>query len=171
MTGILRQSEAENKQAEYSQKAVSTHKTSLLTVIASLHVEKPRRVIPKMAYASIFLLFAVPAMAMFTYGRVTERLESPQLPMNREKQPWRSRGVIHRQQAQCRYLTQPVVALSSTKQSLSMLSDAVDWSQVAACVKNTTNCICYGYQAQRLNIVPDTCDAAISYGRIVPKKL
>ena len=52
-----------------------------------------------------------------------------------------------------------------------MLSDAVDWSQVAACVSNKNNCICYGHQAQRLNIVPDTCNAAINYGWVVPKKL
>ena len=68
-------------------------------------------------------------------------------------------------------VSQPVVALPSTKQSLSMLSDAVDWSQVAACVANKTNCVCYGHQAQRLNIVPDTCNAAINYGWIVPKKM
>ena len=52
-----------------------------------------------------------------------------------------------------------------------MLSDAVDRSQVAACVANKTNCICYGHQAQRLNIVPDTCNAAINYGWIVPKNM
>jgi zona occludens toxin len=45
-----------------------------------------------------------------------------------------------------------------------MLSDAVDWSQVVACVANKNNCVCYGFQAQRLNIVPDTCYAAIKYG-------
>ena len=44
---------------------------------ASLHVEKPKRAIPKMVYATTFLLFAVPAMAMFTYERITEQLETP----------------------------------------------------------------------------------------------
>lgn len=57
-------------------------------------------------------------------------------------------------------VSQPIVALPNTKQSFSMLSDAVDWSQVAACVANKANCVCYGHQAQRLNIVPDTCNAA-----------
>ncbi|WP_255251962.1 hypothetical protein [Nitrosomonas ureae] len=68
-------------------------------------------------------------------------------------------------------VSQPVIALPSTKESLSMLSDAVDWSQVAACVSSKSNCICYGHQAQRLNIVPDTCNAAIIYGWIVTNKL
>jgi zona occludens toxin len=68
-------------------------------------------------------------------------------------------------------VSQPVVTLPSTKQSLSMLSDAVDWSQVAACVANKTNCVCYGHQVQRLNIVPDTCQAAVKFGWILTKKL
>lgn len=51
-----------------------------------------------------------------------------------------------------------------------MLSDAVDWSQVAACVAIKPNCVCYGHQAQRLNIVPDTCNTAINYGWIVTNK-
>ncbi len=137
---------------------------------ASLHVEKPKRAIPKMVYAAIFLLFAVPAMAMFTYGRVTERLESPMASTETEKNTiTKQRGDIP--PASLIPVSQPVVALPSTKESLSMLSNAVDWSQVAACVANKTNCVCYGHQAQRLNIVPDTCNAAISYGWIVPKKL
>jgi len=61
-------------------------------------------------------------------------------------------------------VSQPVIALPRTKQSLSMLSDAVDWSQVAACVANKTNCVCYGHQAQRLNIAPETCSAAVKFG-------
>lgn len=87
------------------------------------------------------------------------------------------KALLHRPQADgapgalLQKLPQPVVALPSTKQSLSMLSDAVDWSQVAACVANKNNCICYGHQAQRLNIVPDTCNAAINYGWIVTNKL
>lgn len=52
-----------------------------------------------------------------------------------------------------------------------MVSDAVDWSQVAAGVSNKKNCICYGQQAQRLNIVQDTCNAAINYGWIVTNRL
>ncbi|WP_231990367.1 hypothetical protein [Nitrosomonas ureae] len=44
---------------------------------ASLHVEKPKRPIPKMVYAAIFLFFAVPAMAIITYGRITDRLADP----------------------------------------------------------------------------------------------
>ena len=137
---------------------------------ASLHVEKPKRAIPKMVYAAIFLLFAVPAMAMFTYGRVTERLESPIASTEAEKNTIAKQGA-DTQPASVIPASQPVIALPNTKQSLSMLSDAVDWSQVAACVANKTNCVCYGHQAQRLNIVPDTCNAAINYGWIVPKKL
>ena len=52
---------------------------------ASLHVKKPKRAIPKMVYAAIFLLFAVPAMAMFTYGRITERLADPTTLIAQEK--------------------------------------------------------------------------------------
>ena len=41
---------------------------SAIDISASLYVEKPKRAIPKMVYAAIFLLFAAPAMAMFTYA-------------------------------------------------------------------------------------------------------
>ena len=109
-------------------------------------------------------------MAMFTYGRVTERLESPMASTETEKNTITKQGGDI-PPASLIPVSQPVVALPSTKESLSMLSNAVDWSQVAACVANKTNCVCYGHQAQRLNIVPDTCNAAISYGWIVPKKL
>ncbi|UJP05632.1 MAG: hypothetical protein LZF61_01245 [Nitrosomonas sp.] len=48
-----------------------------------------------------------------------------------------------------------------------MVSDQVDWSQVAGCVASQTNCVCYGHSAQRLNIVPETCTAAIEFGWII----
>jgi zona occludens toxin len=88
---------------------------------ASLHVEKPKRAIPKMVYAAIFLLFAVPAMAMFTYGRVTERLESPMASTETEKNTIAKQGGDIPSSASVIPVSQPVVALPSTKQSLSML--------------------------------------------------
>ena len=33
-----------------------------------------------MVYAAIFLLFALPAMAAFTYGRISERITVPPAP-------------------------------------------------------------------------------------------
>lgn len=63
-----------------------------------------------------------------------------------------------------------VIPISTTitnqpiRESLSMLSELIDWTQVATCVSSKANCICYGHKAQRLNIVPDTCNAAINYG-------
>lgn len=136
---------------------------------ASLHVEKPKRAIPKMVYAAIFLLFAVPAMAMFTYGRVVNRLE-PQNTSNETQKTAKSEEGGQKAPISALPVSQPVVALPSTKRSLSMLSEDIDWSQVAACVSNSTNCICYGKQAQRLNIVPDTCKGAIKYGWISERK-
>lgn len=68
-------------------------------------------------------------------------------------------------------VAQPAIDNTPVKQSLSMLSESVDWSQVAACVSSKSNCICYGHSAQRLNIVPDTCNAAINYGWLVSKKM
>ncbi|SEQ52724.1 zonular occludens toxin domain-containing protein [Nitrosomonas ureae] len=140
---------------------------------ASLHVEKPKRAIPKMVYAAIFLLFAVPAMAMITYGRITDRLTDPmqEIASIEEEKNNKSKQGDDTPPESVIPVSQPVIALPSTKESLSMLSDAVDWAQVAACVSSKSNCICYGHQAQRLNIVPDTCNAAINYGWIVTNKL
>ena len=47
---------------------------------ASQHLEKPKRSIPKMVYAALFLLFAIPAMATFTYGRISDRVTTPPAP-------------------------------------------------------------------------------------------
>lgn len=135
---------------------------------ASLHVEKPKRAIPKMVYAALFLLFAVPAMAMFTYGRITERLETPialndtEASTTTKQEPVEPLKVVN--------VSQPVAA-PETKSSLSMVSDQVDWSQVAACVENKTNCVCYGHKAQRLSIVPETCSAAVRFGWLANKQL
>jgi len=137
---------------------------------ASLHVEKPKRAIPKMVYAAIFLLFAVPAMAMITYGRISDRLTDPMPSIAEIKETEKLAEVIETQ-------NDAVVPVSATftnqpiRESLSMLSENVDWSQVAACVSSKTNCVCYGHKAQRLNIVPDTCNAAINYGWSVTNKL
>ena len=38
-----------------------------------------------MVYAAIFLMFAVPAVAMFTYGLITERLADPTNLLAQEK--------------------------------------------------------------------------------------
>jgi len=67
-------------------------------------------------------------------------------------------------------VSQPIIT-TETKSSLSMVSDQVDWSQVAACVENKNNCVCYGHKAQRLAIVPETCSAAVKFGWLTNKQL
>ena len=121
-----------------------------------------------MVYVALFLFFAVPAMAMIAYGRITDRLGAPNeqteaLPLASQKQelPEVVKPV---------HVSQPVQT-PVMKASLSMVSDSVDWSQVAACVENKTNCVCYGHKAQRLAIVPETCQAAVKYGWITTKQL
>lgn len=136
---------------------------------ASLHIEKPKRAIPKMVYAAIFLLFAVPAMAYTVFDRVQERVkEATPQPVNEVVVQSPDQHEIVQQIAEPVQVSQVV---EQPKTSLSMLSDLVDWSQVAACVSNKNNCVCYGHKAQRLNIVPDTCKAAINYGWIENKIL
>lgn len=66
-------------------------------------------------------------------------------------------------------ISQPV-ATPETKSSLSMVSDKIDWSQVAACVENKNNCVCYGHKAQRLAIVSETCQAAVKFGWLNTKQ-
>ncbi len=135
---------------------------------ASLHVEKPKRAIPKMVYAAFFLLFAVPAMAMITYSRISERLETPIASLDTETSTPAKQEPIEPFKALP--VSQPMVPIE-TKSSLSMVSDLIDWSQVAACVENKTNCVCYGHKAQRLNIVPESCQAAVKFGWLTTKQL
>ncbi len=135
---------------------------------ASLHVEKPKRAIPKMVYTALFLLFAVPAMAMITYNRITERLEPSSAPF--DTSPLAEAKQEQIDSVKTVNVSQPINT-PETKASLSMVSDQVDWSQVAACVENKTNCVCYGHKAQRLAIVPETCQAAIKFGWLTTKQL
>lgn len=135
---------------------------------ATKHLPKSKRSVPKMVYAAIFMLFAVPAMAYMVFDTVNSKLENP-IGSNLAKQEEPKTEQIAKQGSD----TPPssIIPVAQTfahnapvKQSLSMLSDSVDWGQVAACMSSKTNCICYGHQAQRLNITPDTCNAAIEYG-------
>ncbi|WP_258364353.1 hypothetical protein [Nitrosomonas sp. Nm84] len=109
-------------------------------------------------------------MAMITYGRITDRLIEPLPSIAENKETENSAEVSG-------IPNDAVVPVSATitnqpiRESLSMLSENVDWSQVAACVSSKANCVCYGHKAQRLNIVPDTCNAAITYGWIATNKL
>ena len=127
---------------------------------ASQHLEKPKRAIPKMVFVAIFAFFALPLMIFISYGRISDRM-NPTIAQAE---------ITPEQQAQIIEPEKPVQVVQAvateTKQSLSMLSDLVDWSQVAACVSNANNCVCYGHKAQRLNIAPETCQAAIQYGWI-----
>ena len=127
---------------------------------ATQHLEKPKRAIPKMVYVGIITFIALPLMVFLSFGRITDRL-NPQLAIAE---------TITQQNTQITEPEKPVqivqAAVSETKQSLSMLSELVDWSQVGACVSNANNCVCYGHKAQRLNIDPDTCRAAVNYGWI-----
>lgn len=132
---------------------------------ASQHLEKPKRSIPKMVYAAIFMVFAIPVMVGLVYARISERVETAQADLQQITEPTKA-SVIPVSAGQV--ITADVLR---EPQSLSMLSDAVDWSEVAACISNATNCVCYGHQAQRLAIFPETCNAAINYGWIVTKKL
>lgn len=48
--------------------------------------------------------------------------------------------------------------VTETKQSLGMLSAMINRSKVAACMEMQRIALfCYEYQAQRLNIAPETC--------------
>jgi zona occludens toxin len=142
---------------------------------ATKHLPKQKRSVPKMVYAAVFMLFAVPAMAFMTYSTISSKLENP-IGSNLAKQEEPKTEQTAKQGSDTPPpavipVAQPATDNAPVKQSLSMLSDSVDWGQVAACVSSKSNCICYGHSAQRLNIVPDTCNAAINYGWLVPKKM
>ena len=169
MVRILQQSEAQNQPVECSQKAVPVNQGSLSAVLLG----KPALGKTQTRHSQDGICRLVPALCRSSNGRF--HLWPHNWP------PRSSTGISGRTTRNSH--TEPVErnttgkpytgisACSCTKESLSMLSDAVDWSHVAACVANKTNCICYGHQAQRLNIVPDTCNAAINYGWISSLKL
>lgn len=73
MVGILFQSETGDNLNNTVKKPYRLVKEAFpLYYSASLHIEKPKRAIPKMVYAANFLVFLVPAMAMFNYERIAE---------------------------------------------------------------------------------------------------
>jgi len=107
-------------------------------------------------------------MAMLTYCRISDRLETPIASNDTSTSTTEKQERIEPVKAV--NVSQPL-ATAETKSSLPMVSDQVDWSQVAACVENKTNCVCYGHKAQRLNIVPESCQAAVKFGWLTTKQL
>ncbi|MBV6446697.1 zonular occludens toxin domain-containing protein [Nitrosomonas sp.] len=138
---------------------------------ATKHLPKQKRTVPKMVYAALILTFAIPAMGYAVYSTITSKLENPigsiatnePAKLNMAKQGSDTPPVVIP-------IAQPATDNTPVKQSLSMLSESVDWGQVAACMSSKSNCICYGHKAQRLNIDPQTCNSAIEYGWITSSK-
>lgn len=129
---------------------------------ATKHLPKQKRSVPKMVYAAVAMLFLVPAAAYGVYNTIASKLESPltELATIEENDSKISTDI----QPPVIPVSESVVNNAPVRQNMSMLSDAYDWSQVAACMSSKTNCVCYGRHAQRLNIDPATCAAAIEYG-------
>jgi zona occludens toxin len=135
---------------------------------ASQHLEKPKRTIPTMFYVALLMLFAVPAMAYMSFMTVYDKYENP-IGSNMTFLEGQKNDQTAKQgtdtQPDFIPVSQPAIVNNAPiKQSLSMLSESIDWAQVSACVSNDTNCICYGHNAQRLNVDPQSCSAAVIYG-------
>jgi len=141
---------------------------------ATKHLPKQKRAIPKMVYAALILFFAVPAMGYVAYSQISSKLENP-IGSDLAKQEEHKTEQTAKQGSDTPQTAvptaQPAADNTPVKQSLSMLSESVDWGQVAACMSSKSNCICYGHKAQRLNIDPQTCNAAIDYGWISSTKM
>jgi zona occludens toxin len=45
-----------------------------------------------------------------------------------------------------------------------VVSNTVDWQKVSACLSTKDKCICYGHNAERLVIPPETCRIAAQHG-------
>lgn len=142
---------------------------------ATKHLPKSKRSVPKMVYAALIMLFAVPAMGYMVYDTVSSKVENP-IGLNLAKFEDTKTEQNMKQVSEIPASAVIPVAQSAAdvlpvKQSLSMLSESVDWGQVAACMSSATNCVCYGHKAQRLNIDPSTCNVAINYGWLPSGKL
>lgn len=133
---------------------------------ATKHLDKPKRAIPKMVFFAIAMLFIIPAFATYAYQHIIGKVDSYTVTAEKPITDI-TNETISTVTAIQESTGQQTTSYSSP--SLSMVSDSVDWSQVAACLSNKTNCVCYGHQAQRLNITPDTCNSAILYGWVINK--
>jgi zona occludens toxin len=141
---------------------------------ATKHLPKPKRAIPKIVYVAVCMLFAVPAMAYMSFSTVYDKVKNPigsKLSFLDESKTGQTAEQGSDMQPAVIPVSQPAVINTPVKQSLSMLSDSIDWSQVAACISSQSNCICYGHKTQRLNIDPQTCAAAVEYGWIADTRL
>lgn len=142
---------------------------------ATKHLPKPKRSIPKIVYVALCMLIAIPAMAYMSFSTVYDKVKTPigsNMSFLEDHKTDQTAKQGSDTQPAIMPVSQPaIVNTAPVKRSLSMLNESVDWSQVSACIGNETNCICYGHNAQRLNIDPQTCAAAIDYGWIAEKKM
>jgi hypothetical protein len=47
---------------------------------------------------------------------------------------------------------------------IQLLTRQIDWSLVSSCVANETQCVCYGYMAEKLVIPDNSCRLAAANG-------
>ncbi|MCW5600234.1 zonular occludens toxin domain-containing protein [Nitrosomonas sp.] len=134
---------------------------------ASIHVKQNRNK-PKMFYMLPIVLLAIPTIAYMFYQQVvTPRLaDAPVLTeleqINDETIttiPNTDKPATIQYGQNATINDKPILPVTHA-----VVSNTIDWEKVSACLSTKDKCICYGHNAERLVIPPETCRIAAQHG-------
>lgn len=123
---------------------------------ASMHVTQKRRK-PLMAYVVPVALIALFYMGLSFKTNIIDRTVTSSVAAVPDVTPV---DIVD----SGKHSASAAIATPSSPVSLALVSDRIDWSQVAACVSTASKCVCYGPSAEKLVIPPETCRKAVTSG-------
>lgn len=133
---------------------------------ASMHV-KQKMTVPVMAYIIPVIILFIAFMAHKSYNAVmVKTIDDENQIAQTEEIKNETQSVTH--QTQPAPVPNPIQPSTPIPQILPVahpvVSDRVDWEKVSACLSTKDKCICYGHNAERLVIPPETCRIAVQHG-------
>lgn len=131
---------------------------------ASMHV-KQKMSVPMMAYLIPIIILFVGFMGHKSYNAVMNRANpDTETIAQEETKPDETKTAAIQTQSAPHPIPSPVPIPQTVPVALPLVSDRVDWEKVSACLATKEKCICYGHNAERLVIPPDTCRLAVKHG-------
>lgn len=116
---------------------------------ASLHVKTSKR-LPVQLLTFFVVLLLLPVGGYFFVNRMVAKTKAP--------------GSVALGSVVSASAAAPSMPVLPEMLNISMVSNQVDWTKVAACIASSTVCRCYGDAAERLAIPDESCRSAIKNG-------
>lgn len=122
--------------------------------------------IPRAAFLLVFAILITSAIGVYAYDRIISKATVvPDYMKTENEEP--IKPIAEKKETAKPVEVSNVTTYQETTRSynsIQIVTEAIDWTQVKACLKNDEKCICYGTSFERLAIDLETCKIAIEYG-------